>query len=57
MSEIKKNTILLKRVFSNYFTCIRFKRKMDNPEKLAKYCKQDKENQNKNTTQYVLEAK
>jgi hypothetical protein len=27
---------------------------MNNPEKLAKYDTQDKGNQNKNTTQYVL---
>ena len=27
---------------------------MDNPEKLAAYSTQDKKNQNKNTTQYVL---
>ena len=31
-------------------------KKMDNPEKLATYGTQDEENQNKNTTQYVLDT-
>jgi hypothetical protein len=29
---------------------------MDNPWKLATYCTQDEEKQNKNTTQYVLDT-
>jgi hypothetical protein len=29
---------------------------MDNPEKLVKYGTQDKEKQNKNATQYVLDT-
>ena len=29
---------------------------MDNPEKLATQCRQDKEKQNKNTTQYVSDT-
>ena len=30
--------------------------KMDNPEKLATWCTQDEDRQNKNTIQYVLDT-